>query len=293
MPSTNKATENTSSPHSAAKASDDPIWERIRAEAAKHAGEEPILASFLHATILNHRGLERALSFHLASQLDSPTASSLLLREVMREALESDSGIREAVRADLQAVEDRDSACNELYIPFLYFKGFHALQTHRVAHWLWNNGRESLALFFQNRISTKFGVDIHPASHMGQGILLDHATGLVIGETAVVGNNVSILQSVTLGGTGKDEGDRHPKIGDGVLISAGAKILGNITVGEGAKVGAGSVVLEDVPAHTTVAGVPAKVVGKPSSDQPALEMDHDFCCDEEAECETEQANRTA
>lgn len=260
----------------------DAIWERIRAEATQHAGEEPILASFLHATILNHRQLERALSFHLASQLDSPAASSLLLREVMRDALESDTGIREAIRADLQAVEDRDSACDELYIPFLYFKGFHALQTHRVAHWLWNNGRESLALFFQNRVSTKFGVDIHPAAKMGSGILLDHATGLVIGQTAVVGNNVSILQSVTLGGTGKDEGDRHPKIGDGVLISAGAKILGNIRVGEGAKVGAGSVVLDDVPAHTTVAGVPAKIVGKPSSDQPALDMDHDFCCDEEA-----------
>ena len=151
------------------------------------------------------------------------------------------------MRADLQAVEDRDSACHELYIPFLYFKGFHALQTQRVAHWLWKQGRESLALFFQNRMSSEFGVDIHPAARMGQGIMLDHATGLVIGETAVVGNNVSILQSVTLGGTGKDEGDRHPKIGDGVLISAGAKILGNICVGEGAKVGAGSVVLEEVP----------------------------------------------
>ena len=260
----------------------DPVWERIRTEAARHATEEPILASFLHATILNHCELEQALSFHLANQLDSPTASSLLLREVIMQALESDASIREAVRADLQAVVDRDSACHELYIPFLYFKGFHSLQTHRIAHWLWNQGRQALALFFQNRMSTEFGVDIHPAARMGQGIMLDHATGLVIGETAVVGNNVSILQSVTLGGTGKDEGDRHPKIGDGVLISAGAKILGNIRVGDGAKVGAGSVVLEDVPAHTTVAGVPAKIVGRPSSDQPALEMDHDFCCDEAA-----------
>lgn len=271
------------------KPSADPLWDRIRAETAKHANEEPILASFLHATILNHAVLERALSFHLANQLDSPTASSLLLREVMCEAFESDPRIRQAVRADLQAVLDRDSACHELYIPFLYFKGFHALQTHRVAHWLWGQGRESLALFFQNRMSSEFGVDIHPAARMGQGIMLDHATGLVIGETAVVGNNVSILQSVTLGGTGKDEGDRHPKIGDGVLISAGAKILGNIRVGEGAKVGAGSVVLEDVPAHTTVAGVPAKIVGRPSSDQPALEMEHDFCCDEAAEKATKKA----
>lgn len=259
----------------------DPVWERIRSEAARQASAEPILASFLHATILNHERLEMALSFHLAHQLDSATASSLLLREVMLEAMEGDCGIFDAVRADLNAVEERDSACHELYVPFLYFKGFHALQTYRVAHCLWRNGRESLALFFQNRMSTEFAVDIHPAARLGSGILLDHATGLVIGETAVVGNNVSILQSVTLGGTGKVEGDRHPKIGDGVLISAGAKILGNIRVGEGAKVGAGSVVLDDVPAHTTVAGVPAKVVGRPQSDQPALEMDHDFCCDEE------------
>ncbi len=260
----------------------DPIWERIRQEVTEHASEEPILASFMHATILNHAELELALSFHLASQLDSPTASSLLLREVILEAFTSDPTIREAVRADLQAVVDRDSACHELCIPFLYFKGFHALQTHRVAHWLWSRGREPLALFFQNRVSAEFGVDIHPAARLGHGIMLDHATGLVIGETAVVGNNVSILQSVTLGGTGKEEADRHPKIGDGVLISAGAKILGNIRVGEGAKVGAGSVVLEEVPPHTTVAGVPAKIVGHPASAQPALEMDHDFCCDEAA-----------
>ena len=258
----------------------DPMWQRIRTEAAKQASEEPILASFLHATILNHTQLELALSFHLASQLATPDVSSLLLRKVIMEAFESDASIQTAVRADLQAVEDRDSACHELYIPFLYFKGFHALQTYRIAHWLWTTGRESLALFFQNRMSTTFSVDIHPAATLGQGILLDHATGLVIGETAVVGKNVSILQSVTLGGTGKDEGNRHPKIGDGVLISAGAKILGNICVGAGAKVGAGSVVLEDVPAHTTVAGVPAKIVGRPASDQPALEMEHDFCCDE-------------
>ena len=258
----------------------DPMWQRIREEAAKQASEEPILASFLHATILNHTQLELALSFHLASQLATPDVSSLLLSKVIMEAFGSDASIQTAVRADLQAVEDRDSACHELYIPFLYFKGFHALQTYRIAHWLWTTGRESLALFFQNRMSTTFSVDIHPAATLGQGILLDHATGLVIGETAVVGKNVSILQSVTLGGTGKDEGNRHPKIGDGVLISAGAKILGNICVGAGAKVGAGSVVLEDVPAHTTVAGVPAKIVGRPASDQPALEMEHDFCCDE-------------
>lgn len=257
----------------------DPVWDRIRSETEKHAQEEPVLASFLHSTILNHDSLECALSFHLASQLDSPTVTSLLLREVMLQAMRTDASISDAVRADLLAVVDRDSACHELYIPFLYFKGFHALQSHRIGHWLWQNNRQSMGLFFQNRVSVKFGVDIHPAAQMGRGIMLDHATGLVIGETAVVGNNVSILQSVTLGGTGKEDGDRHPKIGDGVLISAGAKILGNIKVGEGAKVGAGSVVLEDVPPHTTVAGVPAKVVGRPATEAPALDMNHDFCCD--------------
>lgn len=260
---------------------DDPIWQRISEETRQHAQDEPMLASFLHATILNHDRMERSLSFLLASQLDSPAASSLLLREVILDAFEASPEILDLVRADLLAILDRDSATHELYIPFLYYKGFHALQAQRVSHWLWNKGRRSLALFFQNRVSTKFAVDIHPAARIGRGIMLDHATGLVIGETAVVGNNVSILQSVTLGGTGKEDGDRHPKICDGVLISAGAKILGNICIGEGAKVGAGSVVLEPVAPHTTVAGVPAKVVGKPSSDQPALDMDHRWpCCDD-------------
>ncbi|WOJ98682.1 serine O-acetyltransferase [Congregibacter brevis] len=260
---------------------DDPIWQRICEETRQHSQDEPMLASYLHATILNHKRIERSLSFLLANQLDSPAASSLLLREVMLEAFEADPAILDAVRADLLAVLERDSATHELYTPFLYSKGFHALQAHRVSHWLWSNGRESLALFFQNRVSTKFAVDIHPAARIGKGIMLDHATGLVIGETARVGNNVSILQSVTLGGTGKEDGNRHPKICDGVLISAGAKILGNICVGEGAKVGAGSVVLEPVAPHTTVAGVPAKVVGKPNTDQPALDMDHSWpCCDD-------------
>jgi serine O-acetyltransferase len=259
----------------------DPVWDRIRSETEKKVAQEPILASFLHATILNHSKLERSLSFHLASQLDSATVSALLLREVILDAFKHDPCIPKAIRADLLAVEERDSASNELSIPFLYFKGFHALQSHRVAHWLWKQGRKSLALFFQNRVSSEFGVDIHPAAKLGHGIMLDHATGLVIGETATVGNNVSILQSVTLGGTGKDEGDRHPKIADGVLISAGATILGNIKVGIGAKVGAGSVVLEDVPPHTTVAGVPAKIVGHPTSDLPALEMEHGLSCDKD------------
>jgi serine O-acetyltransferase len=271
----------------------DAVWDRIRQETEQKVAQEPILASFLHATILNHSKLERALSFHLANQLDSATVSALLLREVIHEAFKHEPCIPWSVRADLVAIEERDSACNELSMPFLYFKGFHALQSHRVAHWLWKQGRQSLALFFQNRVSSEFAVDIHPAARLGHGIMLDHATGVVIGETATVGNNVSILQSVTLGGTGKDEGDRHPKIADGVLISAGAKILGNISVGTGAKVGAGSVVLEDVPPHTTVAGVPAKIVGRPTTDQPALEMEHDFCCDEEAAAAQAGSEKTA
>ena len=256
----------------------DSIWHTIRSETAEEVKHEPVLASFLHATILNHDSLETALSFHLANKLDSPTASALLVREVIENAMAADPSIGEAIRADIASVKQLDSACENLSIPFLYFKGFHALQSYRIAHWLWKQGRESLALFFQNRISCEFGVDIHPAAQVGRGIMLDHATGVVIGETAVVGNNVSIMQSVTLGGTGKEHGDRHPKISDGVLIGAGAKILGNIRVGQGAQVAAGSVVLKDVEPHTTVAGVPAKVVGKPDCDQPALEMNHRVCC---------------
>ena len=252
----------------------DPIWERIRSETHEAAAAEPILASFLHATILNHDELECSLSFHLANLLDNPSAPAMMLRELILEAFRDDNNIRSAIRDDLNAILDRDSACHELYIPFLYFKGFQALQIHRIGHWLWTHDRQPLALFLQSQMSRQFGIDIHPAARFGHGIMLDHATGLVVGETAVVGNRVSILQSVTLGGTGKEDGDRHPKIGDGVLISAGAKILGNIHVGEGAKVGAGSVVLQNVPAHTTVAGVPAKVVGKPTTNSPALDMDH-------------------
>ena len=257
----------------------DTLWVGIREEAQQAVNEEPILASFLHSTILNHQRLECALSFHLANKLDSPTASALLIREVIEQAMEADPAISKAMRCDLRAVRERDSACNSHLTPFLYFKGFHALQIHRVAHWLWQHKRQALALFLQNAITTEFGVDIHPAAKIGYGILMDHATGIVIGETSTVGNNVSIMQSVTLGGTGKEEGDRHPKVGDGVLISAGAKILGNISIGCGAKIGAGSVVLEDVEPHTTVAGVPAKVVGKPSTDSPALDMNHGINCD--------------
>lgn len=253
---------------------DDPLWHEIRVETQKFADQEPILASFLHATILNHETFEGALSFHLANKLDSPAASALLIREVFLEAFAANSGICNAARADLRAVRERDSACSSLAVPFLFFKGFQALQAYRAAHWLWTENRIPLALFFQNRISVKFGVDIHPAAKLGEGIMLDHATGIVIGQTSVVEDNVSIMQSVTLGGTGKEAGDRHPKVRKGVLISTGAKVLGNIEIGEGAKIGAGSVVLKPVEPHTTVAGVPAKVVGHPQTKQPALDMCH-------------------
>lgn len=252
----------------------DSLWESIRVQTRKQAEAEPVLASFLYATILNHDTLEAALSFHLANKLDSPALPAMLIREVIEEAMLKDASIPEAVRADLVAVSERDSACCSLVTPLLYFKGFHALQAWRIAHWLWSQGRNSLALFLQNRISAVFGVDIHPAAQIGKGIMFDHATGIVIGETAVIEDMVSIMQSVTLGGTGKEAGDRHPKVRRGVLIGAGAKILGNINVGECAKIGAGSVVLKDVPARATVAGVPAQVIGETQCSQPAREMDH-------------------
>lgn len=254
--------------------SPDQLWNTLLEQAQKQADCEPVLASFLYATVLNHQSLESALSFHLANILDCPTTSAMMLREVIEEAMAADSNIIAAVFADLNAIDSRDSACCSLLTPLLFYKGFHALQSYRIAHWLWQQGRKSLALFLQNRISMVFSVDIHPAAKIGSGIMLDHATGIVIGETAVVENNVSIMQAVTLGGTGKESGDRHPKVREGVLISAGAKILGNIEIGVGAKIGAGSVVLKSVPAHTTVAGVPAKRVGCPSTESPALDMDH-------------------
>ena len=257
----------------------DEIWLSIRASAERAAREEPMLASFLHATILNHDTLEAALSFHLAQKLDSPAAPALLVREVIEEAFVSDPAIGEAIRCDLRAVNERDSACPDHAVAFLFFKGFHALESYRISHWLWQQQRHPLALFLQNRISCEFGVDIHPAARVGCGILLDHATGVVIGETAVVGDNVSIMQSVTLGGTGKESGDRHPKVEAGVLIGAGAEILGNIRIGEGAKISAGSVVLADVAPHTTVAGVPARIVGDAGCNEPALKMEQKWVDD--------------
>jgi serine O-acetyltransferase len=257
-----------------AQLADDPVWQAIREEVAREGDRESILASFLYATILKHDTLEDALSFHLAGKLGGPSLSEMLIREVIDEAFAASPQISEAIRADLRAVRERDPASTSYSHPFLYFKGFQALQSYRVAHWLWTRDRRSLALFLQNRVSQVFAVDIHPAARIGQGILIDHGTGVVIGETAVVENDVSMLHDVTLGGTGKETGDRHPKVRAGVLIGTGAKILGNVEIGTGAKIGAGSVVLTSVKPHCTVAGVPAKVVGKPCEDDPALTMDH-------------------
>lgn len=255
---------------------DSEIWNQIREEAAADAQREPALASFLHTVVLDHQRLGSALSYILACKLGSSTVTALTLRDFMDAVFASDPTIGDAIRADLQAVVTRDPACRGYSQPLLYFKGFHALQSYRVAHYYWTNGREPLALYLQSRISEVFAVDIHPGARIGKGILFDHATSVVIGETAVVEDDFSMLHEVTLGGTGKVGGDRHPKIRRGVMIGAGAKVLGNIVVGEGAKIGAGSVVLEDVPPHCTVAGVPAQMMGFPAHAFPALDMDQSF-----------------
>src|SRR3569832_1530022 len=221
----------------------DPIWSAMRAPARAPAPPEPALASFVHATILNHYRLEDALTYHLAKKVGGDDVSPMLAREIFVQAIAADPEIGAAVRADLAAVYDRDPACHSHVQAFLFFKGFHALECYRIGHWLWGQGREGMALFFQSRISELFDVDIHPGARLGRGIMIDHATGVVIGETAVVEDDVSIMHGVTLGGTGKEGGDRHPKIRRGVLLSMGANILGNIEVGEFCRVGASSEVL--------------------------------------------------
>lgn len=255
-------------------ASCDPIWSALRAQAEQLAESEPELASIAHATILKHDLLEEALSYLLAKKIGGEDLSPMQLREMFQDAFAAEPAMGEAVRADLSAIFQRDPACHSYVQAFLFFKGFHALQSYRVAHFLWNQGRKLVALFIQNRMSDLFAVDIHPAARLGRGIMIDHATGVVIGETAVVGDDVSMLHGVTLGGTGKENEDRHPKIGRGVLLSVGAKVLGNIEIGEYSRVGAGSVVLKPVPPHTTVAGVPARVIGKAGSARPSQDMDH-------------------
>lgn len=250
------------------------VWPTIRQEARAASEREPMLASFYHASVLNHASFAAAISFILADRLDSQTMPALTIREIFEDVLAARPEIVDAMYADILAHRERDPACSEMCMPLLFFKGYHALQSHRIAHQLWNDQRQCLALYLQNQISQVFDVDIHPAAVIGKGIMIDHATGVVIGETAVLGDYVSMLHSVTLGGSGCSKGDRHPKIRRGVLIGVGAKILGNVEVGEGAKIGAGSVVLDDVAPRTTVAGVPAKVVGRPQGREPARDMDH-------------------
>ncbi len=263
------------SDHRQMKDADD-LWHMMRSEADAKAAEEPILGSYFHATILNHPTFGSALSFRLASKLDNPMLPTMLIRDVIKEAMEDDPNILRAAEIDMLAIFSRDPACEDLTTPFLFYKGFHALQAHRVANWLWQNNRQTLAQFFQSQISVTLGVDFHPAARIGSGIMLDHATGIVVGETAVIEDDVSILHAVTLGGTGKTSGDRHPKIRRGVLLAAGCKVIGNIEVGEGAKVGAGSVVLDNVPAHVTVAGVPAKIVGRTAEAIPSHDMNQNW-----------------
>jgi len=249
-------------------------WSDLRASAEAAARDEPHLASQMNAVILSHDDLASALSFQIGRKLGDSELGPMSVREVCRDAFEADPAIVAAAEADLRAVAERDPAIKTLLQPFLYFKGFQALQAWRVAHWLWTQGRETLAFHFQSRISELFQLDIHPAAQLGSGLFLDHGTGIVIGETAVVGDEVSMLHNVTLGGTGAERGDRHPKIGKGVLLGAGAKVLGNITVGDYAKVASGSVVLKPVPAGCTVAGVPARLVNCPTGATPARTMDH-------------------
>jgi serine O-acetyltransferase len=254
----------------------DPVWERIRHEAEAVTRNEPELATFIYSSILHHGSLENAVVHRIAQRLDRADVSGELIRQAYADALEDDPTIGQAFRADIVATVDRDPAAHRYLEPVLYFKGFHAIQTYRLAHWLWKRNRKDLAYYLQSRSSAAFQTDIHPAAHIGRSIFLDHATGLVVGETAVIEDDVSMLHGVTLGGTGKQDGDRHPKIRRGVMIGAGAKILGNIEVGCCARIAAGSVVLQAVPPQKTVAGVPAKVIGEAGCPEPARFMDQIF-----------------
>ena len=251
----------------------DPVWSRVCDEAVEAIKAEPLLGGLIHSSLLHHARMEQALAYRFSLKLTSGEMSEQILREIADEAYAVDPELAQSARADLMAVFERDPACHRFLQPILFFKGFQAVQAYRVGHWLWKSGRIDLAYFVQMRVSEVFGVDIHPAAVVGRGIMIDHAHSIVIGETAVVGDNVSMLHSVTLGGTGKEDGDRHPKIGDGVMIGAGAKVLGNIHVGHCSRIAAGSVVLADVPHNTTVAGVPARVVGEAGCAQPSQTMD--------------------
>ena len=254
----------------------DPVWSRIRDEAEEIVRREPELATFIYSSVLHHDRLEDAVVHRIAERLDHSALSGDLIRQAYNDALQAEPDLGNAFRADLVAVYDRDPAVSRFIDALLYFKGFHAIQAHRLAHWLHNNGRKDFANYIQSRSSAEFQVDINPAAEIGRGIFLDHATGFVVGETAVIEDDVSILHGVTLGGTGKENEDRHPKIRRGVMLGAGAKILGNIEVGHCARVASGSVVLKDVPHNVTVAGVPAKIVGEAGCAEPSRTMDQMF-----------------
>jgi len=254
----------------------DPVWTRIRHEAEEVVRREQELATFIYSSILHHDTLEAAIIYRLAERLDHPALSGELIRQAYADALKDTPSLGDIFRADLVATVDRDPATHRVLEPVLYYKGFHAIQTHRLSHWLWSKGRRDFALYLQSRASAVFQCDIHPAARIGRGIFLDHATGLVVGETAVIDDDVSMLHDVTLGGTGKEHEDRHPKIRYGVMIGAGAKILGNIEIGHCARIAAGSVVIKPVPNNVTVAGVPAKVIGVAGCPEPARTMDQMF-----------------
>ena len=264
------------SENTAAAQKGDPIWTAIRAEAWSEADRDPYLNQYLSKAVLKSKRLESSLSQILTAKLATECVNPALLQSRIDEAFAPDGAAARAVRLDLHAIRDRDPASRSYLMPFLFFKGFHALQAYRVANWLWQQGQTLFAVHLQARASEVFAVDIHPAAQIGAGILLDHATGIVIGETTVIEDNVSLLHGVTLGGTGKELGDRHPKVRRVVLLGAGAKVLGNVEIGEGAKIAAGSVVLDPVPAHCTAAGVPARIVARGAVGAPALEMDQQF-----------------
>lgn len=258
------------------RASDDPIWQTLRSEAEAAMAAEPALTGFIYATIASHNQLEDAICHRIAQRLGHADVDAGLIVQTFHDVLGSQPELGRAFRADLGAVIERDPATTRYLEPFLYFKGFHALVTYRFAHELWRQGRKDFALYLQSQASRMFAVDIHPAARLGKGLMMDHATGVVIGETAAVGDNCSLLHAVTLGGSGKQTGDRHPKIGSCVLIGAGAKVLGNIHVGNSSRIAAGSVVLQDVPPHVTVAGVPARIVGPAGTAEPGRMMDQTF-----------------
>ncbi len=251
----------------------DPVWARIRREAEVVVRQEPELSSFIYSSVLHHDGLEQVVVHRIAERLDHPDVSGELIRQAYWDALEDTPGLGDIFRADIVATYDRDPATNRFIEPVLYYQGFHAIQTHRLAHWLWDKGRKDFAYYLQSRASAVLNCDIHPNARIGRGIFLDHASGLVVGETAAIDDDVSMLHDVTLGGTGNEAGDRHPKIGRGVMIGAGAKILGNIEVGHCARIAAGSVVVKPVPHNTPVAGVPAKVIGESGCAEPSRTMD--------------------